>query len=47
MSVTILKSPVVNPDLAARIKEGKELNKYNRATFYGGQEKGYTDYPSL
>ena len=23
------------------------LNPYNRATFYGGNEKGYTDYPTL
>ncbi len=38
---------ISNPDLVTRIKEGKELNKYNRATFYGGGEKGYTDYPSL
>jgi N-ethylmaleimide reductase len=38
---------ISNPDLVARIKEGSELNKYNRATFYGGAEKGYTDYPSL
>jgi N-ethylmaleimide reductase len=38
---------ISNPDLVARIKQGKELNKYNRATFYGGAEKGYTDYPGL
>ena len=24
-----------------------ELTKYDRSTFYGGQEKGYTDYPFL
>jgi len=36
---------ISNPDLAERIKFGYELNKYNRATFYGGLEKGYTDYP--
>ncbi len=38
---------ISNPDLPRRIKEGKELNKYNRATFYGGAEAGYTDYPVL
>lgn len=38
---------ISNPDLPRRIKEGKELNKYNRATFYGGGEVGYTDYPFL
>jgi N-ethylmaleimide reductase len=38
---------IANPDLPERIKLGAELNKYNRATFYGGAEKGYTDYPFL
>lgn len=38
---------IANPDLPERIKIGAELNKYNRATFYGGAEKGYTDYPFL
>jgi N-ethylmaleimide reductase len=38
---------IANPDLVKRVKEGKELNKYDRATFYGGGEKGYTDYPTL
>ncbi len=38
---------ISNPDLVERIKIGAELNKYNRATFYGGLEKGYTDYPTL
>ena len=38
---------ISNPDLPERIKTGSALNKYNRATFYGGAEKGYTDYPHL
>jgi len=38
---------ISNPDLVRRIKENKELNKYDRSTFYGGTEKGYTDYPYL
>jgi len=38
---------ISNPDLVRRVEEGKELNKYDRATFYGGGEKGYTDYPKL
>lgn len=37
---------ISTPDLAERIKAGVPLNKYNRATFYGGGEKGYTDYPT-
>lgn len=36
---------IANPDLPERIKVNAALNKYNRATFYGGAEKGYTDYP--
>lgn len=36
---------ISNPDLAERIRKGLALAPYNRATFYGGTEKGYTDYP--
>ena len=38
---------ISNPDLAERIRTGAALTPYNRATFYGGAEKGYTDYPFL
>ena len=38
---------ISNPDLVARIKAGAALNAYHRETFYGGDEKGYTDYPAL
>jgi N-ethylmaleimide reductase len=38
---------ISNPDLPERIAKKAELNKYDRATFYGGDEKGYTDYPFL
>jgi N-ethylmaleimide reductase len=38
---------ISNPDLAERFKQGAALNPYNRATFYGGGEAGYTDYPAL
>lgn len=38
---------IANPDLVKRIETDASLNKYNRATFYGGAEKGYTDYPFL
>jgi N-ethylmaleimide reductase len=36
---------ISNPDLPRRLREGYPLTPYNRATFYGGEEKGYTDYP--
>jgi len=38
---------IANPDLPERIAKGAALNKYDRSTFYGGGEKGYTDYPFL
>jgi N-ethylmaleimide reductase len=36
---------ISNPDLPRRLKHGFPLTPYNRATFYGGEETGYTDYP--
>jgi len=38
---------IANPDLVERFKICAELNKYDRKTFYGGNEHGYTDYPFL
>ena len=38
---------IANPDLPKRILEDKPLNEYDRTTFYGGTETGYTDYPFL
>ncbi|MBX7143710.1 MAG: alkene reductase [Oligoflexia bacterium] len=38
---------ISNPDLPRRIQSGAELNRYDRNTFYGGDAKGYTDYPAL
>ncbi len=35
---------ISNPDLPRRLKHGYPLTPYNRATFYGGEEIGYTDY---
>jgi N-ethylmaleimide reductase len=36
---------ISNPDLPRRLREGFPLTPYNRATFYGGEAAGYTDYP--
>ncbi len=36
---------ISNPDLPRRLQRGFPLTPYNRATFYGGEESGYTDYP--
>lgn len=38
---------LANPDLPERFRRGAVLNPPNRATFYGGGAKGYTDYPAL
>jgi N-ethylmaleimide reductase len=38
---------IANPDLPQRLATGAPLNRYQRETFYGGAEAGYTDYPAL
>jgi N-ethylmaleimide reductase len=37
---------ISNPDLPRRLREGFPITPYNRATFYGGDVAGYTDYPA-
>ncbi|MDP3608489.1 MAG: alkene reductase [Methylophilus sp.] len=38
---------IANPDLVERFKQDAPLNEADSKTFYGGTEKGYTDYPVL
>lgn len=38
---------LANPDLVARFAKDAPLNTPDQASFYGGTEKGYTDYPTL
>ena len=38
---------LANPDLPKRFELNAELNQPDRATMYGGQDKGYIDYPFL
>jgi len=38
---------LANPDLVERFRRGAPLNEPDKATFYGGGAKGYTDYPTL
>lgn len=38
---------IANPDLVARFQANAPLNEADSSTFYGGTEKGYTDYPFL
>ena len=38
---------IANPDLVERLRTKAPLNAWDQSTFYGGGEKGYTDYPTL
>lgn len=38
---------LANPDFVARLKAGAPLNEADRASFFGGTARGYTDYPAL
>lgn len=37
---------IANPDLPERFRRSVALTPYNRSTFYGGDARGYTDYPT-
>ncbi len=41
------KPYIANPDLVERFVKDAPLNTPDPATFYGGDHRGYTDYPSL
>ena len=45
--VTFGRLFISNPDLPKRFQVRAALNDYDEDTFYGGDEHGYTDYPSL
>jgi N-ethylmaleimide reductase len=36
---------IANPDLPERLATGAPLAEPDRSTFYGGDARGYTDYP--
>lgn len=38
---------IANPDLVERLRRDAPLNAPEPSLFYGGDEKGYTDYPAL
>lgn len=38
---------LANPDLPVRLAAGGPYNLPDRATFFGGDHRGYTDYPTL
>ena len=45
--VTVGSLALANPDLVERLRLGAPLNTPDPATFYGGDERGYLDYPTL
>ncbi|HZG03033.1 MAG TPA: alkene reductase [Streptomyces sp.] len=46
-AVSLASLWLANPDLPARIKAGGPYNEPDPSTFYGGDHRGYTDYPTL
>ena len=50
MRLPVIGSPlfiISNPDLVDRLEKDAPLNALDPETLYGGNEKGYTDYPTL
>jgi len=46
-AVTFGELFIANPDLPERFRRNAPLNEPDRSTYYGGDERGYTDYPAL
>ena len=46
-AVVVGRAFLSNPDLVERWRTGVDLNEVDYATLYGGDAKGYTDYPTL
>lgn len=38
---------LANPDFVERLKSGAPMNEADRDTYFGGDERGYIDYPVL
>ncbi|XXD10389.1 alkene reductase [Klebsiella sp. R445] len=38
---------LANPDFTKRVKTGAPFNNADPTTFFGGNDKGYTDYPTM
>lgn len=38
---------IANPDLPARLREGRDFNPLDSATLFGGSAAGYTSYPAF
>jgi N-ethylmaleimide reductase len=46
-AISFGKAFIANPDLPIRFARNAALNAWDESTFYGGDAKGYTDYPAL
>ena len=46
-AVAFGKAYIANPDLVERLRLGAPLNDPDPSTFYGGDGRGYVDYPTL
>jgi N-ethylmaleimide reductase len=46
-AVALAAEWLANPDLDVRLKAGGPFNEADPSTFYGGDHRGYTDYPTL
>lgn len=46
-AVAFARLYISNPDLVERFRRNAPLQEGDSKTFYGGDEKGYTDYPAL
>lgn len=45
--IVFARAFLANPDLPERVRRGAALNQPDPATFFGGDAKGYTDYPTI
>lgn len=45
--ITLGSMALANPDLVERVRIDAPFNAPDKATFYGGDARGYTDYPTL
>ncbi|QDQ16591.1 alkene reductase [Streptomyces spectabilis] len=46
-AVALAEMWLANPDLPARVRAGGPYNTADKNTFYGGDQRGYIDYPTL
>ncbi|MEV6279648.1 alkene reductase [Nocardia sp. NPDC051832] len=46
-AIALAERWLANPDLPARVRTGGPYNTADKTTFYGGDHRGYTDYPAL